>query len=170
MNKKFIITAFALTLIAFSCSKKKGSDLKQDNPELIPSIQDKIMSEEISTKPEGSDVGESGALKTVHFEYDRYTIIESAKSELQENAKYLKDHPGINVQIEGHCDERGSVEYNLALGEKRAESVKTYLVSMGIDSSRLSIVSYGEEKPFDMEHSESAWSQNRRAAFVILAK
>jgi peptidoglycan-associated lipoprotein len=110
------------------------------------------------------------ALKIVHFALDKYTLSNEARTILQGDAEWLKGHPSVVVQIEGHCDERGSLEYNLALGEKRANSVKAYLQQLGIDASRLSTVSLGEERPVDSGHTEEAWSKNRRNEFVVLSQ
>ena len=96
-----------------------------------------------------------------------YTLNMDAQSRLQGMADHLKNAQNAVVQIEGHCDERGSIEYNLALGERRAQSVKNYLVQLGIDAARLSTISYGEEKPATDGHDETAWSKNRRAEFTI---
>jgi peptidoglycan-associated lipoprotein len=89
---------------------------------------------------------------------------------LRENAALLKKYPNVKVQIEGHCDERGTIEYNLALGERRATSTKNYLVSLGISSDRISTITFGKEKPLDPGHHEEAWAKNRRAHTVITAK
>ena len=110
---------------------------------------------------------DTGELYTVHFDYDRYNIRDEDKDLLRKNAQWLKLNPDVNVLIEGHADERGENEYNLALGEKRAKSVKSFLNSLGVDSGRLSTISYGEEMPMDNGHGEEAWSKNRRAAFMI---
>lgn len=107
------------------------------------------------------------ALKDVNFGYDNFDLGDDAKSLLVNNAKWLESHPDLKVTIEGHCDERGSTEYNLALGEKRAKSVRDYLVSLGIDHGRLNVISYGESMPLDPGHTEEAWAKNRRAHFVI---
>ena len=90
-----------------------------------------------------------------------------AQDVLKNKGMWLRDNPDVNVTIEGHCDERGTVEYNLALGDRRAESAKAYLVNLGIPASRIETVSYGEERPVDPGHNEAAWARNRRAAFVI---
>jgi peptidoglycan-associated lipoprotein len=113
---------------------------------------------------------ESRMLKDIHFDFDRYNIRVEEAEILKENSALLKKYPGMRFQIEGHCDERGTGEYNLALGERRASSAKKYLISLGIQSNRISTISYGEERPFDSGHSEEAWSKNRRAHFVILKK
>jgi len=106
-------------------------------------------------------------LENIHFDYDKSFIRDDAKPVLGEVAAFMKKNPGAKVQIEGHCDERGTPEYNLALGQRRADSTKKYLVNLGIDGSRLSTISYGEEKPADPGHNEAAWAKNRRAVFDI---
>jgi peptidoglycan-associated lipoprotein len=111
----------------------------------------------------GEDASE--ALQRIFFEFDQYTLSTEARRTLADNADYLKENPQIKVLIEGHCDERGSDEYNLALGEKRAQAVKNYLVSLGVEPGRLSVISYGEELPLDPGRGEEAWSRNRRAEF-----
>jgi len=115
-------------------------------------------------------VHESKMLRDIHFDFDRYNIRPEEAEVLKENSALLKKYPGMKFQIEGHCDERGTAEYNLALGERRANSVKKYLVSIGISPSRISTISYGEERPFDPGHNEEAWAKNRRAHFVVLNK
>jgi peptidoglycan-associated lipoprotein len=92
---------------------------------------------------------------------------DDAKDILKKHAQWLKEHPSVRLIIEGHCDERGTSEYNLALGQKRADSAKAYLVQLGIDPSRIETVSFGEEIPLDPGHDESAWAKNRRAEFVV---
>jgi peptidoglycan-associated lipoprotein len=109
-------------------------------------------------------------LKDVHFDFDKYDILPQSASILKENAALLAKFPSSKIQIEGHCDERGSSEYNLALGERRANSARNYLVSLGIPKERISTISYGEEKPADPGHTEEAWAKNRRAHTVILSR
>lgn len=106
-------------------------------------------------------------LGDVFFAFDKYDLDDNSKKALQKNADWLKQHPGTKTQIEGHCDERGTNNYNLALGERRALSTKKYLVALGVEDSRIYTISYGEEKPFCMEHKESCWQQNRRGHFLI---
>ena len=106
-------------------------------------------------------------LKPAFFDLDSYALRSDARAALDEDAKLLRDHPGVLVTIEGHCDERGTVEYNQALGEKRAQTARDYLVAAGIDASRINIISYGKERPFALGHDESAWQQNRRAHLVV---
>ncbi len=107
------------------------------------------------------------SLQDAFFDFDDFTLRNDAKSALDNDAKYLEKNAGARINVEGHCDERGSVEYNLALGEKRAKSAKDYLVSYGIAANRITAISYGKERPFAQGHDESAWSQNRRAHFVV---
>ena len=108
--------------------------------------------------------------QTVYFGFDEYTLTPEAQQQLQALADHLKAAPNAVVQVEGHCDERGSIEYNLALGERRAKAVRDYLVALGVESKRISTISYGSERPKVEGHDEAAWSQNRRANFVITAK
>jgi len=113
---------------------------------------------------------ESKYLKDIHFDFDKYNIRPDAAATLKKSAKFLLAHPTYKIQIEGHCDERGSVEYNLVLGERRAESAKKYLENLGVDGNRLSTISYGKEMPLDPQHNEKAWAINRRDHFIILEK
>lgn len=110
---------------------------------------------------------ESGDFSPAFFDLDSYTIRADARTVLDKNAKVLRDHSTVNVTIEGHCDERGTVEYNQALGEKRAMAARDYLVAAGIPASRLDVISYGKERPFATGHDEGSWQQNRRANFVV---
>lgn len=108
--------------------------------------------------------------RDIHFDFDRFNLKPEAKMILAENARFLKLHPELKVRIEGHCDERGTIEYNLALGQRRAKSAQDYLIFLGINPTRISTISYGEEKPLDTRHCEEAWSLNRRAHFDIIGK
>ena len=116
------------------------------------------------------DLNRDSPLQPLFFALDSSDINDASRGILQANATVLKKYPTWVITIEGHCDERGTAEYNLALGEKRAVAARTYLISLGVDSGRLRTVSYGSEFPFDPAHQESAWSRNRRAHFVITAK
>jgi len=116
-------------------------------------------------KPSSSGYGSSNGLSTVYFDYDQAFIRSDAASALQNNANYLRKNVSTSVSIEGHCDERGTNEYNLALGQRRAQSAKDYIVNLGIGDNRMRTVSYGEEKPACYESNESCWSRNRRADF-----
>ena len=103
----------------------------------------------------------------IHFEFDQSRLLPEAKEILTDKAKWLRAHPDVSAVIEGHCDERGTNEYNMALGDRRSNSAKSFLVDMGIASGRLTTISYGEERPVDPRHDEEAWAKNRRAHFVI---
>ena len=107
------------------------------------------------------------ALETVYFDFDSFVLSPAARDALAKNAQYLIKNAGIKIQVEGHCDERGSDDYNLALGEKRATAAMNYLVTLGVPAKRMSIISYGKEKPAVQGHDEAAWGKNRRAAFVV---
>ena len=107
------------------------------------------------------------SVQDVFFDYDKYDIRAEAQQSLQQAAAFLKQHANLNFTIEGHCDERGSTEYNLALGDKRANSTKSALVQNGVNASRIRTISYGKEKPFCTESNEQCWQQNRRAHFVL---
>jgi peptidoglycan-associated lipoprotein len=110
----------------------------------------------------------SSPLGEIYFDFDRYDLRADARKTLGTHADWLKANPSAQVEIEGHCDERGSNEYNMALGSKRAQTTKEYLVSLGIAATRLLTISYGEELPVCREHAEECWQRNRRARFVIV--
>jgi len=112
---------------------------------------------------------EEGPLRDVNFNFDRYDLSAEARNILKGHATWLKTNPRVRVEIEGHCDERGTNEYNLALGAKRAESAKRYLIDLGISPSTLSSISYGEELPVCKEQNETCWAKNRRVHFVVKA-
>ncbi len=105
--------------------------------------------------------------ENIYFNFDSSDILPLAEEVLMRKAQYLKDNPGISAQIQGHCDERGTNEYNMALGERRANAAMKYLSDLGVSSARLTTISYGEEMPVDPRHNEEAWAKNRRAEFVI---
>ena len=111
----------------------------------------------------------SSPLKDALFGFDRYEISDGARTALKANAEWLKANPSARVQIEGHCDERGAEDYNMALGAKRAQAAMDFMATLGIPKNRLSTVSYGEEVPSCKEHVESCWEKNRRARFVVVA-
>jgi len=111
-----------------------------------------------------------GYLQDAFYSFDESTLTTDAQSALTSSATWLKKNSQYNLLIEGHCDERGTEQYNLALGDRRANSAKEYIVALGVDVSRIRTVSYGEERPFDSGHDEAAWAKNRRAHLVIVAK
>lgn len=111
--------------------------------------------------------GEGGPLKDINFAFDSYQLDTSARSILSANADWLKTNAGAKVKIEGHCDERGTNEYNMALGSKRANAASEYMRGLGVGADRMSTVSYGEELPLDPRHNEEAWAKNRRDHFDV---
>ncbi len=159
MKKLFALVAIAS--LAFSACSSKGTKTTSDQ---------KTSVNDIRYAATGSDAGNAGALKSVHFEYDKSAFTEETKTILKDNAEWLRFNPKIKVQVEGHSDNRGAIEYNIALGEKRAISVEKYLNAIGIKRDRLSTISFGEEKPLDTADTEEAWAKNRRANFVIVEK
>ena len=110
---------------------------------------------------------EGGPLKDIFFDFDKSDIRDDAKGNLSEDAQWLRANPKAQITIEGHCDERGTAEYNLGLGERRAKAAKDYLIAAGIDAKRIKMISYGKERPFVLGHDESAWKWNRRSHFVV---
>jgi peptidoglycan-associated lipoprotein len=177
------LSIFGLLLVLGGCTPKKtvnptpGAELNQTAPGTegnVPGAGGSV--DESNIPPEGSARGKnfgdvmSVNLADVRFEYDKYTLNNEAKAILAKNVDTLKSNPKVIVQIEGHADERGTVEYNLALGQKRATSVRNYLIAAGIDSGRVFTISYGKEKPLDPGHNEAAWEKNRRAHPAVAAQ
>lgn len=183
-----IIAAFVIAVTAGACAKKAAPLARPTPPPATtsggapkPPAPPQPVSEPVPVPPEpvpedavGSksldDLNRDSPLKPVFFELDSADLSGDAQSTLQGNAGVLKQYGTWQITIEGHCDERGSAEYNLALGERRALAARDYLVSLGIGAIRVRTVSYGKEFPFDPAHQEGAWSKNRRAHFVITAK
>ncbi len=155
------VMALALGLTTFGCT---DDEAKVEEP-----VQPAAPAEP-APAPEAPPAAQAYAPETVYFGFDDYTLNSDAQGRLQGLADHLKKTQNAVVQVEGHCDERGSIEYNLALGERRAQSVKTYLVQLGVDGARLSTISYGEEKPVAEGHDEAAWQKNRRAEFTLSAQ
>ena len=153
MCKKIILFGLCAVLIA-GCAKKI-------RPPELDTLNKPVWPTDFKTIPE---------LKTVYFEYDKYEIKPDQGGVLAKNAEFLKKNPGLEIRVEGHCDERGTTEYNLALGDRRANSAKEYYSHLRIDAARIETTSYGEEKPFDPGHTEEAWAKNRRAETLIRMK
>ncbi len=181
--KKIVLLAAILALVAFACAEKKavapidqsketqqpqpqekGPEGTGKAPERVTDQQGKIESKELPSSVEEL----SGLFKDIYFDYDKYDIREDARQTLKAVADHLRKNPAQRLLIEGHCDERGTSEYNLALGDKRAKAVKDYLISLGVPSARVDIISYGKEKPVCTEHADTCWAKNRRAHFVVL--
>lgn len=161
-----IILVGATTLLLAACA---NVDKSQE-----PAVRDTGATEPVTTAPvdtgpvEGSQEHlEQQAGDRVFFAFDQYDLSNEAQATLRAQADWLRQFPAVNVTIEGHCDERGTREYNLALGERRATAAKNYLVALGIDASRIETVSYGKERPAVLGNGEDAWAQNRRAVMVV---
>ncbi len=166
---KIVLSAIATAalLVTVSCANKPKEEAKEAVASVNSAVENKGPVLELNGD---SDSGKAGALQTVYFEFNSAQLTEQTKNTLKDNAEFLKKSETIEVQVEGHADERGSVQYNLALGEKRAKTVKSYLMSLGIQVKRMTTISYGKERPLTFGHEESAWSKNRRANFVITTK
>lgn len=174
-NFKFALTLAGLAIaMSTACTSKpaktegEGANLGGENAKVETAPTPAVVEKPIETDAQGSDSGKIAGLSTVFFEYDQARLTNDARKKLADNAEWIKTHPNFTIQVEGHTDARGSIEYNLALGERRAKSVKAYLQSLGIDGKRVTIISYGKEKPIDPGDGESAWAKNRRANFVPL--
>ncbi|MCB0341655.1 MAG: peptidoglycan-associated lipoprotein Pal [Pseudobdellovibrionaceae bacterium] len=163
MTRLLSIALVTTSLIfAAGCGSKKKKGDQAGTPE------GQISTQPLNFDPMGSDSGNIVGLKTINFDFDRATLTSDARRLLGENADWIRQNANVTVQVEGHCDKRGSVEYNLALGERRAQAVKNYLVSLGIPSKQLTVISYGKEKPVALGDSEADYASNRRANFVPL--
>lgn len=155
--KKIFVLLFVAAISVTGCSKKKSVD--DDSIPTAAGADENMMGD--------SDNGQAMGLQTIHFAYDSYLLGAEAKATLKSNAQVLKDKTSLEIQIEGHCDQRGGIQYNIALGEKRANAVKQYMVDMGVSAGRISVISFGKEKPLDYGMSEEAYARNRRANFVV---
>lgn len=178
MLTRLLLPLALLALILPGCAKKPASRPSAAELSAAPATPTTVMP---SQEPSGfrqqavGDAAHAGdtvlaaqavpGLERIFFEYDAFTLSEQAKAILTRNAAYIKANQGMKVVIEGHCDERGSDEYNLSLGERRALAAKNFLVSLGIAETRLTIISYGEELPLDKTTGEAGWAKNRRAEF-----
>jgi peptidoglycan-associated lipoprotein len=164
MLKKLFVLGLSLVFVV-ACSSKKKADDAGTAGDGMNSAAD-IAEKPIIFDPLGSDSGNISGLRTVNFAYDSQNLDAEAKQVLGSNAEWMKSNPNAKMQIEGHCDSRGSNEYNLTLGERRANTVKTYLQGQGVDAARLSVISYGEEKPLATGENDADYAKNRRANFV----
>ena len=175
-----VVPVMAIALLG--CPKKKPATPPEEIqveteefPEPVEVAPEPRMTEEDQVQPGlPSDVEElnrylrdRGLIGDVYFDFDRSELRAEAREQLSRNADWLRDNLGYNVTIEGHCDERGTNEYNLALGDRRASAVKNYLLALGVSGDRLLTISYGEERPAEAAHDDAAWAQNRRAVTVV---
>ena len=164
---KWLILALAIALVLSpACAKKQVTPVEKPVEEVAPPPIVTPPSEEAAPIIQEKPV-EIVTLEDIFFDFDKYTISEEYKQVLVKDAEILMANPSKKLLVEGHCDERGTIEYNMALGEKRARAVVDFFTTYGIKGDRISWISYGEEKPFDTGHDESAWAKNRRAHLVL---
>ena len=194
MQKHWTITALALAVLviffAAGCAQKKISsesvtattaeeeaartaaeEARQRELARQKALAEENLKEESISERVGSEQAQDDKTRfeneDIYFDFDSIRLTPQAQEKLTKKGKWLRENPAATVTIEGHCDNRGTNEYNLALGEGRAQSAKVFLMDLGIDISRLNTISYGEERPLDPQQTESAWAKNRRAHFVI---
>jgi peptidoglycan-associated lipoprotein len=152
-------------MFSVSCQKK----LVDATPEPVVEeevVEEVVVEEEVVVAPVAR-IPDAVMQEDIYFEFDKSTLTPAAQDNLMRKAEWLRENPDTMVTIGGHCDDRGTNEYNLALGDRRAESAKAFLVDLGIDASRLTTISYGEERPVDPRNNEEAWAKNRRDHFVV---
>ncbi|MEW6050036.1 MAG: peptidoglycan-associated lipoprotein Pal [Candidatus Zixiibacteriota bacterium] len=170
MKKLLFVLAvglLAVALVGVGCGKKK---VAEEQPVTPPVVKD-TTTPKTETPPETpKPTLREDQFQTVYFDFDKYNLRPDAKAGLDADYALLQEYPDVIVKIEGHCDERGTVEYNLSLGEKRARSAMDYLTGLGISANRISIISYGKERPAVMGSDESAWAKNRRCEFRIVSQ
>jgi len=177
-NRMWIALALVLVVPAMlftaSCAKKAVGPTTTTEKKMTDEAAKKAEEEaarqralEEQRLKEARQAREEFVNELIHFAFDSSALDATAQDILKKKAAYLQAHPDVKIVIEGHCDERGTIEYNLALGERRAQAARAFLENMGIASDRLAIISYGEERPLDLGHNEAAWAKNRRDQFVI---
>jgi peptidoglycan-associated lipoprotein len=170
MKKVLLLIGLILILVfAYGCGKKPPPPVEEPVQVVEPTPEPPKPPPPQPPPAPAPEVKEAD-FRTVYFDFDKYNIRSDQKANLDKNAEILRKNPDLVIKIEGHCDERGTVEYNLALGDKRANSVKDYLVNLGIPANRIEVISYGKERPVDPGHNEAAWAKNRRAEFRIIKK
>lgn len=182
----FIAIVFALIVVLTGCSSLTRSDgipfwkfwVPSDGASVVeappletPSVVDTTSEKKLATgelpEPPRTPTIEATALQNVYFDFDRSTLMPASKDILKKNAQWLSENPNVAVQIQGHCDYRGTIEYNYGLGQRRADNVRNYLIKQGLDQSKLHTISYGEEYPVDPGRTEEACAKNRRAEFRV---
>jgi peptidoglycan-associated lipoprotein len=157
-----------LALVTPGCSKKKASTLPPaPEPAAETTPRKEPPTSGVAVDSDGSGTGAPGAFQPIYFAFDASDLLPEARQELEELATWLGRSPAATVRIEGHADDRGTAEYNVALGERRARAIRDYLVRLGIASSRLSTISYGEERPAAAGDDEASWARNRRGELVL---
>lgn len=171
LKSLFIITILATSLSITSCAGSKKKTAPTEGTSVDTGVVDNGANKGMNLELNGdSDTNRAGGLQTVYFDFNSSAIGGSTQDTLNKNAEFLKQNTTVKVQIEGHADERGSVQFNLALGEKRAKGVRDYLISQGVAGNRITTISLGKEKPVSFGHDEESWSKNRRANFVVTEK
>jgi peptidoglycan-associated lipoprotein len=166
LKKSFLFTLLITALFSTGC----GTAKKKAGPNDGAGSSDAANSGSSLELNGDSDSSKAGGLVTVYFDFNSSSLTGDTLEQLKSNAAFLKENAAVVVQIEGHADERGGVQYNLALGEKRAKTVKEFLAANGVKSARMTTISYGKERPVSFGHDEESWSKNRRANFVVTAK
>ena len=166
--KKILVVLLVIGLAALvgGCGGKEAMEEPATDVEAPPEVKAPPEVESPVVKEEPQEISMS-AINDVFFAFDKYSLTDESKRTLEAGAQELKRATVGNIIIEGHCDERGTKAYNLALGEKRARAAMDYLTALGVDGARITVVSYGKERPFDPGHDEAAWAKNRRAHFVL---
>ncbi|MEW5993830.1 MAG: peptidoglycan-associated lipoprotein Pal [Candidatus Zixiibacteriota bacterium] len=166
-----VIGVVATALIGASCGKPPKPE-PQPTVDTTPPPVDTTPKETIPEPPPPPPPPKlkESQFETAYFDFDKYNLRPDARAALDHDYELLKQFPTAIIKIEGHCDERGTIEYNLSLGEKRAKAAMDYLVGLGIAPNRISIISYGKERPVDPGHNEEAWAKNRRAEFRVISQ
>ena len=166
MKKFFVFAMFGCLIFAAGCSGCKKQDVNKGG-EQQATAESADFSDEPSLRGEqDKDIN----LKTIYFEFDKSDLSSDALATLKENAAYMLNNLNMKVVVEGNCDQRGTVEYNLALGQRRAVKVKEYYVQLGVAANRIATISYGSEKPVDTKNNESGWAKNRRAETKVMVQ
>jgi len=168
LARKILVLMLVLAVAAFASGCGGGQSADQPTTDVDPTPPPEPPVEEpVDTEPVDTSDMADPILNDVFYAFDKYNLTSESKSILEANASELNTASDSRIVIEGHCDERGTKSYNLALGEKRANAARDYLIALGVSGSRITVVSYGKERPFDTGHSEAAWAKNRRAHFVV---
>ena len=182
MKRSWVATGIVLTIslgfLVFGCAKKAVPEETEEMQQPVveqpappaPEQVEPVKAPKVETavaKPSLEEQIQKFEDQDIHFDFDKYNLKQEVLAILWEKASFMKAHPEVTIRIEGNCDERGTVEYNLALGDRRAQSARDYLITSGITADRIQTISYGEERPLDPGHSEEAWAKNRRDHFVI---
>ena len=162
----YLILVTILAGVIISGCAKKAVTKSEGETVAKPAVEEKSPAQKEEPIP-AAEEKKILELKNAFFDFDKSIIREDAKAPLQSNAEFLRANKNTKIVIEGHCDERGTIEYNIALGQRRAESAKRYLINLGIDASRISTVSYGKERPFCKEHNEDCYQRNSRPHFIV---